>query len=222
MMDASDCIPKFKHQIVYSNFTWHCIFSPWIWHNFDQIWMMRFQICIHNLWSWCCKIVLLMPRIVSPDCIPKFKHQIVYSNFTWHCIFSPLIWHNFDQICMMRFQICIHNLWSWCCKIVLLMPRIVSPDCIPKFKHQIVWYIILIKIMYRSGIPDDGPAQRPPRTGWPGPVRSRWGAGATVTTIVTPGPRLTQPFPQITCKVGPSPSGARRRQTPLQVVLPRA
>ena len=122
---------------------------------------MQFQICIHNLWSWCCKFVYLMPRIVSPDCIPNFKHHIVWYHFTWHCIFSPLIWHNFDQICkmryqicMMQFQICIHNLWSWCCKFVWWMPRIVSPDCIPKFKHHIVWYIILIKIMYRGGFPD--------------------------------------------------------------------
>ena len=41
----------------------------------------------------------------------------------------------------------------------------------------------------------DGPAQRPPQAVFPGPVRSRWGAGATVTTIVTPS--LTQPFPNL-------------------------
>ena len=50
----------------------------------------------------------------------------------------------------------------------------------------------------------DGPAQRPPRTGYPGPVRSGWGPGVTVTDFATPG--LTQPFPQLICRVGPSPA----------------
>ena len=153
---SPDCMMIFQHHFVWCHFRWHCIFSPLIWHKFDKICMTRFHICIHNLWSLYVKFVWWMPQFVSPDCMMKFQHHFVWCHFRWHCIFSPLIWHKFDQICIMRFQICIHNLWSLGVKFVWWMPQFasVSPDCMMKFQHHFVWYIILIKIMYRGGFPD--------------------------------------------------------------------